>query len=510
MSAVEETKSKAPTTPAASRRESASLLTRGLDLLSSVRFGVSLLILLVVASMIGMLIMQQEVAGFAEYYAELTPSQKLIYGSLGFFNIYHSWYFNVLLLVLSINITLASVDRFPKAWTFVSRPKLDASPTYLSGQPQHDSLVIDGESRSAAAERVAAACRKVGLKPTITEKNNRLCVFAERGAWNRLGAYGVHVALLTIFLGGFLTAQFSRVGQIRLTPGESASRMTELVFTLDQVSNASVPLPFTVICTDIQQKLIQKDGTILNNNTLDWLTRIKIKDEHGEHEALVHLNHPYDYRGYRFFQASFDDTGSARTISLRLKPQTGGAAQEVQIQRNGSTMLPDGTRLDFVNFFPDFRIIGGRPDTASKEYNNPAAQLKVTTSTGQQLSAYAFASELPDNAPVGAPVGGYKFRMMDFEKAPLAHELSVKYDPWHGSQVFYLGGALLILTLCSVFFFSHERVWALIEERAGGSYEVLLGANTNRNLQALETRFQRLTNAVATDNSPSLHEARTL
>lgn len=505
MSAVEETKGKAPAKSAA--RESASLLTRGLDLLSSVRFGVTLLVLLVIASMIGMLIMQQDIDGFAQYYAELTPSQKLIYGSLGFFNIYHSWYFNALLLVLSINITLASVDRFPKAWTFVSRPKLDASPAYLRGQPQHASLVVNGESRSLVAELVAAASRKAGLKPTITEKNNRLYVFAERGAWNRLGAYGVHVALLTIFLGGFLTAQFSRVGQIRLMPGETASRMTEPIFVLDQFSSVSIPLPFTITCTDIQQKLIQKNGTIIQNNTLDWLTRIKIKDERGEHEALVHLNHPYDYRGYRFFQASYDDMGSARTISLRMTPQTGGAAQEVQVQRNGSAMLSDGTRLDFVNFFPDFRIIGGKPDTASKEYNNPAAQVKVTTAAGQQLTAYAFASELPEGAPVGAPVGGYKFRLTDFERAPLAHVLSVKHDPWHGSQVFYLGGALLILTLCSVFFFSHERIWALIEERTGGDYEVLLGANTNRNKQALETRFQRLTNAM---DDPSLHEARTL
>ena len=38
-------------------------------------------------------------------------------------------------------------------------------------------------------------------------------------------------------------------------------------------------------------------------NTLDWLTRIRIKDPaRGETDALVHLNAPYDYGGYRFFQ----------------------------------------------------------------------------------------------------------------------------------------------------------------------------------------------------------------
>src|ERR1044072_4667378 len=93
-------------------------ITKLLNLLSSVRFGVTLLVLLVIACMTGMLIMQQSVEGFDKYYAELTPSQQLLYGTLGFFDIYHSWYFNLLLLVLSLNIVLASIDRFPKAWTF--------------------------------------------------------------------------------------------------------------------------------------------------------------------------------------------------------------------------------------------------------------------------------------------------------------------------------------------------------------------------------------------------------
>ena len=49
--------------------------------------------------MIGMLIIQQNVQGFDAYFASLTPAEKLSYGSLGFFDIYYSWYFNLLLLV---------------------------------------------------------------------------------------------------------------------------------------------------------------------------------------------------------------------------------------------------------------------------------------------------------------------------------------------------------------------------------------------------------------------------
>jgi cytochrome c biogenesis protein len=442
-----------------------------------------------------MLIMQQNVDGFDKYYAELLPSQKLLYGTLGFFDIYHAWYFNLLLLILSLNIVLASIDRFPTAWRFIKHKKLEAGRKFLESQQQHAAFTVEAENTGAASERVKRAFRSVGLGATVTEKNGRVFVFGERGAWNRLGAYAVHVALLTIFLGGFLTAQFSREGQMPLTPGMSTNQMTNLQFNLDEVTRVPVELPFTVTCTDIQQKLIHKDGSIMQNNTIDWLTRIRITDETGTREGLVHLNEPLDYRGYRFFQASFISKGHARNITLRLTSQADGSVQDVNIPRQGSTQLQDGTRIEYLDFFPDFRIIGGKPGTESDEYNNPAAVLKLTTPAGQQLQAFAFAAELPSGAPVGAPVGGYKLRMVEFEKVPYAHILSVQKDP--GKTPFYLGGAMLILALCAVFFFSHQRVWTLLEERADGKgFEVVLGGNTNRNKLGFEDRFKRLVNEI--------------
>ncbi|HEX8888407.1 MAG TPA: cytochrome c biogenesis protein ResB, partial [Pyrinomonadaceae bacterium] len=172
-----------------------------MNLLSSVRFGVALLVLLAVACMIGMVIMQQSVQGFDKYYAELTPAQKMVYGGLGFFDIYHTWYFNVLLLTLSLNIVLSSIDHLPRAWKFISQKKLDATRAYLLNQELNKTINVKGESREAVVERIRAACRQVGWRVRVAGKEGRAIIFAERGAWNRLGAYAVHVALLVIFLG---------------------------------------------------------------------------------------------------------------------------------------------------------------------------------------------------------------------------------------------------------------------------------------------------------------------
>jgi len=84
MSAVEESIEPRPVVT----RRSAPILNRILDFISSVRLGVFQLCLLVLLAMAGMLILQQNVQGFDAYYVSLTPAEKLVFGSLGLFDIY--------------------------------------------------------------------------------------------------------------------------------------------------------------------------------------------------------------------------------------------------------------------------------------------------------------------------------------------------------------------------------------------------------------------------------------
>lgn len=502
MSAIEETKADISVPKVAPKAASPSALTRVLDFLSSVRFGVVLLVLLVIASMIGMLIMQKDLEGFDKYYAEISPASREIFGALGFFDIYHAWYFNALLLILSLNIVLASIDRFPKAWTFISRPKRDASAHWLRGQEQSATLSFKAESRSALAERIEAAFAQAGLKSVVTEKGTKTFVFGQSGVWNRLGAYAVHVALLTIFLGGFMTAQFGVVGTMMLEPGGVADKIDERIVRVEGVDERSLSLPFVVECTDIQQKLIEKEGTIDSSNTLDWLTHIRIKDPvYGEREGLVHLNSPVDFKrgwwwnNYRFFQASFNPMGQARTVTFRATPERAGAQPELlTIKRGGTGQLSDGAFIELGGFYPDFAMNGGEPTTRSREYNNPAARIRVSAGDRREIG-YVFEPKRASAGPmVGRPIAGYKFELVDFEKVPAAHILSVQHDP--GATVVYVGFTLLGLTLCAVFFFSHRRVWAHVEEKEEGEYEVTLGGNTNRNKLGFEDRFKKIVAAL--------------
>jgi cytochrome c biogenesis protein ResB len=59
-----------------------------------------------------------------------------------------------------------------------------------------------------------------------------------------------------------------------------------------------------------------------------------------ERDALIHMNKPFDYRGYRFFQTSVATIGSARTIS------SGGS--RFPVERRKILRFAEAKRLDLL------------------------------------------------------------------------------------------------------------------------------------------------------------------
>lgn len=471
-----------------------SFFVRTLRFASSVKVGVALLIVLGAACMAGMLIMQQNVEGFANYFATLTPAQKLVYGRLGLFNVYHVWWFNALLAALSLNIVLSTIDRFPKVWRYYAKPALAVPTRWLRDQPHSASLVVSGDT-DAIVNSVSEAMASHGYRTRkVSEKNGRKYVFAESGKWNRLMFVVVHVGLLMIFAGGFMTAQLGNTGSLPLAPGQSSDLIYDTAYQLDQVQEVTKQLPFEVTFTDIQQKLIRDDGSLSPANTIDWMTWFKIKDETGEHDAFVQMNRPYDYRGYRFFQSSFTPMARARTITLVATPASGGEPQTITIPRNGTAELADGTKLIFKDFQGTYTGSRQDPNEDPGSYNNPAAVLEVVPREGVMQQAIAFTAKAGDIPITKKAVNGYTFKLTDFEKVGESHVLSVQRDP--GANVVYAGFALLTLSLFGTFAFAHRRVWAAVEAGPDGTHELLLAGNTNRNPNGFQEKFDELERSI--------------
>lgn len=467
-----------------------------LRFISSVRFGLVTLSLLFVCCMIGMLIMQQNMNGFQEYYRELQPAEQDVYGALGFFDIYRTWYFTLLLVLTGLSIVLTSIFHFPHSWRYLVNPKKDASREFISTRKFH------GESRSDEApgdhlESIVKRWKTLGFKPVITRKDDKTVLFAQKNPWNRFGAQATHVALILIFIGGFITSRYSSGGVVEVAPGRTSNEFVSFNATINGNQVEQLQLPFTIECTDLRQELIDPKGGLEPMNTIDWLTYIKITDGGETKAGLVHLNEPFDYRGYRFFQSSFEPQGYARRITVSFQSADGGPPLETTIGRNETVALEGIGRLSYDQFYPDFNVRQANQDNLSGGYSNPAVRLNIVGSDGSRRPALAFNPTLADQVygSVGTGdmehmlVDGKRVILKDFEKVAISHTLTVQYDP--GREPVYAGFVFLLVSLFGVFFFSHQRVWALVEPTENGS-KATFGGDTNRYGSGFGDKFASL------------------
>ncbi len=496
-----------PKSPKPRKSQAERMLDATLRFLSSVKVGVFLLAVLIVASVLGTVIIQKGTSGFTEYYASLLPAERELYEFLGLLDIYHTRWFNLLLLTVSLNIVLASIDYFPAAWRYVRKPVVKINQAFINRQPfRHVAYVTEAETAiqelKVRAEQelrplihrwlpINAVYRVV---ETLNPRDGSLTILIEAHAWNRLTAYAVHAALLTIFGGALVGGLFGHKGTVRMVPGQAAN--TFVSFGTPDEPAQEFAMPFTLVCTDIEQNLLDPRKPDLSApNTLDWHTRVIIRDEQRgvEIPAHIHLNHPFDYRGYRFFQASFDNFGSARTVNIELRPAGSQTGTAYLIGRE-PTDIPGLGRVRLADFIPDVTFQGGRLGSASGEYRRPVAILDVLGDNPRQL--YAFPPEglaTLGNAPflrAKTEVGDMRLVMTDFEKVSSGHILQVQYDP--GVTTVYLGSAMLIVALWLVFFFAHQRLWLYLEPLPDGHVRLSLAGHTNRNRQAFEKRFQSI------------------
>jgi cytochrome c biogenesis protein len=470
---------------AAGRTRSEPLIDRLLRLLSAVRFGLVMLGLLILSCFLGMAIMQSNVQGFDTYYETLTNSEKLVFTSLGLFNVYATWWFQGLMALTSLAIILASIDHFPAAWRYVTRPKTVALAPYIRRQSDNATIEMKGESAEKIADNILSFLKSKRLRGEITKKGDSVYVFAQSGVLNRLGPYFIHVALLTIFLSGFLTFRLGQNGQLALQQGETSSTFVDFVQEWDGRREFRHELPFAVTADKIEQRLIDPSKGLENSNTLDWITRVTITDGGSEHQAIVHLNKPYDYRGYRFFQSGFNFPGDASEITVAVGAPD-GSEQPVVLAKNRPVEVAGLGTLTFTKFHSDFDP--SSMGSASPSYDNPTAEIRVQTLNGADSTIPAFNRDIV-NARGGPPkmANGMSLVLDSYAKANSVHYLSVQKDP--GATLFYVGGGLIALSLAFTFFVPHRRLWAVVGPTSDGTSQVIIGGNANRLKPAFTEKF---------------------
>ena len=219
--------------------------------LGAIKTGVILLILVVVISAAGTVILQRPATDPDEMQRAYSPQVLRLLDGVGLTDVFHAWWFVLLLSLVSLSIIAASVQRFPNAWRFFSRPYKSPDDSFRSALANRALIPIkDEETALSVAERVF---EKAGFRPERIVRENSFSLFGERNRFSELAVYIVHASLLLIFLGGIVDALYGWRGFVTLTRGQQSSQV-------ETQNGSQRNLPFAIRCDGAGQENYS-DGT---------------------------------------------------------------------------------------------------------------------------------------------------------------------------------------------------------------------------------------------------------
>ncbi len=446
--------------------------------IASIQTGVVLLILVVILAAVGTIVLQRPVTEPEEMQNAYSPQALRILDAVGLTDVFHSWWFLGLMLLVSLCIVAASIDRFPNSWRYFSRPyKYPDESFRRASHPQKSLPIADEESGLVAAER---ALHSLGFKPERVVRADHFGIFAERHRISELAVYIVHASLLLIFFGTIIDGIWGWSGTLTLSDGQT-SNIVELR------NGGTRTLPFAIRCDSAGQENY-KDGS-----PKKWWSKLAVvKNGHDVQKKEIVVNDPLLYSGVRFYQSSYGSNGKVDRLMLIAAPSNGlGQTQEIGLAVNGSVPLDADTTVRFAEFIPDFALRDGQVYKKSNYEENPAVHLIVTTKSAATDFDVWFP---PMDGVADNSKSPWQFQVTDLKMGHFTG-LQVSHEP--GQWGVWSGVILMGVGLAFVFYVVHMRFWVVpVHDANTGKYSLWIGGSANRNRDAFEQRFNDLVERV--------------
>ena len=143
---------------------------------ASIKTGVVLLILVVVFAAAGTVILQRPMTEPDDMQRAYSPQALRFLDATGMTDVFHAWWFLGLMVLVSLCIIAASIERFPNSWRYYSRPyKYPDSSFRRALHPQKTIPIPDEETGLVSAER---ALNSLGFKPERVIREDHFAIFA--------------------------------------------------------------------------------------------------------------------------------------------------------------------------------------------------------------------------------------------------------------------------------------------------------------------------------------------
>ena len=451
-----------------------SFFSKFWQLISSIKTGVILLIVVVIVSAAGTVILQRPMTEADEMQRAYSPQMLRILDATGLTNVFHAWWFVTLLVLVSLSIVAASIERFPNAWRYFSRPYKITDASFRRVLPTQKQIAIeDSEAALSAAER---ALQDSGFKPERVG-NKPTSLFCERNRLSEMAVYIVHASLLLIFLGGIIDGMFGWTGFVSLVNGQQVQKV-------ETRAGAIKNLDFAVRCDGAGQE------NYADGSPKKWWSKLAVVENGREvlRKEIV-VNDPLVYHGVRFYQASFGQTGQVEKLLLTATSKD-GKSQDIGLKVGDTVQLDADSSVRFEKFIPDYVVRDGQIYTASTSPQNPAAELLVTSAkTGKtvdvwlpEIEGFAHNSESP-----------YLFNPRDLKMANYTG-LQVSHEP--GQWGVWAGCLLMAVGLATAFYLVHMRIWVTPVRDAKGTLTLWIGGASNKNREAFQDKFSEISEKI--------------
>ena len=455
-------------------------IDRVLRFFSSLKCGLILLGSLGTAVIIGTMILQRPMAQEGQIEQVYAPQIVRLLNALGLFDVFHTWWFILLLGLLGANITLASLERFPQVWRLFARPHMMADEWFVRQLPFQKEILLGFHAPAEALSIASQKLRDLGYtpKPKILERGT---LYVEKHRIARLAPYVVHASLLIIFAGAIIDGLWGFKGFVTLTPGARTQSVEPMT-----APGAEHRLDFTLRCDGVGMEKYP-DGS-----PKQYWSQLAV-EENGREVArkTIFVNDPLTYKGLRFFQASYASSGTPRELVFEANWAEPGEskhpAQRFTLQPGKPARLEDsGALVELAEFIPDFVLEGNQISSRSDEPRNPAIQLAVTLPGAKQAGVWIF-PKAPEMAPPNE--SGINFQLRDLEME-YRTGLQVAHEP--GQNLIWGGCLLLTAGLMMALYMSHVRIWGVLGRDHKGRPALLLGGQPSKYRESFERRFNEL------------------
>ena len=348
------------------------------ELVSSMRFAISLLTLIAIASVIGTVLKQNE--PIPNYVNQFGPFWFEIFNKLGLYAVYSTWWFLLIMAFLVVSTSLCIVRNAPKmlkdmrSWRENVR---EQSLCNFHHKAEWSAVGAPAKWTNPLTERVARS----GYKVKVVDKNDAVLIAAKQGAGTKWGYIFAHSAIVIICIGGLLDSDlpirfqqwmggktpYAGGGLIadigsehRLSVGNPTFRGNTFIPEGSSSSTAIIPqqsgilvqeLPFTI---ELKKFIIEHYSTGMPKL---FASEVVVRDhETGKtFPATIKVNEPLIYKGIAVYQSSFDDGGSK--LKLASYPMTGSRHDTFALngEVGGATPLGNGNGADYTIEWSGFR-----------------------------------------------------------------------------------------------------------------------------------------------------------